>query len=282
MKKIILFCLISLHLHPAILLNAQIVPPEHVTFAGMELRAKETRNVVFAVQTVGNQENDNKNDDWQPLGSGFFVAGKDNMLLGVTCYHIVKNAAEMKKPIFLGCEDKKEGYIRLPCMVEYIDPTNDIAVLRPHRGQHKVDDPSSVKFSKDMIGTNKDLVVGRGIIIPGYPLGLGVTADKNYPVMRFGIIAQYAEGDSFLIDGVASHGNSGSPVCTLLELKVVGMVTSHQADRITLFDENGQKVASLPYNAGLAQAVSADVIKRTLDAVEKKGTQPANTSDMRQ
>jgi hypothetical protein len=100
-------------------------------------------------------------------------------------------------------------------------------------------------------------------------------------VLRHGIIAQYTGGASFLSDGVASHGNSGSPVFCLQELKVIGMITAHQADRISLFDEHGNVVAGLPYNAGLAQALSAEIIGKILDDLDKKTktAQPEDSGD---
>ena len=255
------------------------VKSEHVTFTGIELRAKEIQPGVFAVQVPGNQKNKDKQDDWRALGSGFFVRRSDGVWLGITCRHIVQAAAKMKAPIFVGFDDEKKGYIRLPSVVDYVDSKHDIAVLRLQKGSYKQFDPSSKTFPRKWIGTRENLVPGRGVIIPGYPLGLGVGADANHPVIRFGIIAQYTGGETFLIDGVASHGNSGSPVFCLKELKVVGMITAHQADRINLFDEHGKVVAGLPYNAGLAQALSAEVIGGILDDLKNKTAQPEDSGD---
>jgi hypothetical protein len=103
---------------------------------------------------------------------------------------------------------------------------------------------------------------------PGYPLALGVEDDKNHPVIRLGMIAQFTGKNFFLIDGIASHGNSGSPVFALNyeKPKLVGMVTSYITDRINLLDEGGQTVAQLPYNSGIARAVKMQVI---VDALKK-------------
>ena len=72
----------------------------------------------------------------------------------------------------------------------------------------------------------------------------------------------------FLIDGTASHGNSGSPVITLGSdyHRLAGMITSVVIDRINLYEEKGALTADFPYNAGLARAVRASLI---LDAVKK-------------
>jgi len=249
--------------------DAQWVKPEHITFSALELRAKEIRHSVFAVQVEGNQKNEEKRDDWLELGTGFFVKRKDNVFLGVTCRHIVLMTRKMKKEIYVGFDDKNHGYIRLRCAVDYVEQKYDVAILRPKKGGYKNVDPASLAFSREQIGSNEDLVPGRGVLIPGYPLGLGVSIDENYPVFRFGIIAQYSGANFFLIDGVASHGNSGSPVFCLKELKVVGLIGAHKTDRISLFDENGEKVAALPYNAGLAQAIAPEVIGNILDMMNK-------------
>lgn len=270
MKNTILISFVFVLAIPLCTMGAGWTKPEHITFTAVELRAKEIQHAVFAVQIEGDQKNEDPNDDWQPLGTGFFVRRKDNVLLGVTCRHIILATVKMKKKPYIGFDDKKHGYIRLPCDVDYIDQKYDVAILRPLKAQYKDIDPASKTFPRDKIGDNTNLVAGRGVIIPGYPLGLGVTVNHNYPVFRLGIIAQYAGGDSFLIDGVASHGNSGSPIFCLKETKIVGMIGAHKVDRINLFDENGQIVAALPYNAGLAQGISAEVIGKILDELDKK------------
>jgi S1-C subfamily serine protease len=276
MNRIVFILLAIILIFQSAFVFAQWVKPEHVTFAGVELRAKEIQHAVFAVQTEGDQKNKKKTDDWNPLGSGFFVKRQDGVLLGVTCRHIVLAAAKQK--IYVGFDDQKKGYIRLSCAVDYIDPTHDVAILRPQKGEHKELTPITQTFPREKIGNNSDLVLGRGVLIPGYPLGLGIQADQNHPVFRIGIIAQFTGGSSFLVDGVASHGNSGSPVLSLNDPKVVGMITAHKADRISLFDEHRNRVAALPYNAGLAQGVTAEIIGQILDKLNKKTAQPKDVN----
>jgi S1-C subfamily serine protease len=122
--------------------------------------------------------------------------------------------------------------------------------------------PKSWVIGAPLFGDDAWIVEGRGTLVIGYPLGLGVEQDKNHPVIRLGMIAQKPEGKTFLLDAMASHGNSGSPVFVLTEVgtKLVGMITAHRADAISLLTENGQLAASLPYNSGLASAIKATVI----------------------
>lgn len=239
---------------------------EAVPFLGMEESAKELKKAVCAVQVAGNQTNGDKKDDWVSFGTGFLVLGERNSVLAVTCKHVIEAALKDNKQPFIGL-DTETGYRRFPCKVAFIDPAHDIAILAPQRS-HKEDVKLQSKvFGKDLFDDASSLVEGRGVLIPGYPLSLGVEDDENYPVVRFGIVAQFTGKDYFLLDGVASHGNSGSPVFALKhkENRLVGMITSHVADTINLFSENGQLSARLPYNSGLARGVT---IKAILSAIQ--------------
>jgi hypothetical protein len=80
------------------------------------------------------------------------------------------------------------------------------------------------------------------------------------------MIAQDSGKPNFLIDGIASHGNSGSPVFAIHvpDTRLAGMVTSFHNDQITLLDEDGHITAALPYNSGLTSAVKSTVILNAL------------------
>jgi hypothetical protein len=99
----------------------------------------------------------------------------------------------------------------------------------------------------------------------GYPLGLGAHAISNFPISRSGIIAQIIPNNPFfLIDGITSHGNSGSPVFTVYEgsYKFQGIIKGGPQDFIRAFDENRRLIASLPYNSGLSICISSSTIKK--------------------
>ena len=89
-------------------------------------------------------------------------------------------------------------------------------------------------------------------------------------MVRFGIVAQRTENDTFLVDGVSNHGNSGSPVFDMKETKFIGMITSYENDYINLFDSNGSLVSRLPYNSGLSTAVTSKSINKTIDSLLDK------------
>jgi len=251
--------------HPVNCADRKIPYADAVPFLGIEEATKVLKKAVCAIQFPGEPTKDAKNT-WVLLGSGFLINGERNTLLAVTCKHVVLSATNLKKPLYIGIDTDK-GYHRAPCDVSYIDLSLDIAVLLPKRDVKDDRKLQSLSFDKSLFDDGSSLVEGRGVVIPGYPLALGIEDDQNHPVIRFGIIAQFTGKDYFLLDGVASHGNSGSPVFSLKQgdNKLIGMVTSFQSDKINLFDENQQLSASLPYNSGLARCVT---MKAILSAVK--------------
>lgn len=234
-------------------------------FIGIEGYSEQLEKAVFAVQIEGNQDNEDLSDDWIPLGTGFLVKGK-KFLLGITCYHIIEEIIKRNKKIYVGLDTDK-GYLRFQADTLLNVPNNDVSILI-FKGRKDVDKLQTIMIGMSMLCSSDSTInEGRGVIIVGYPLSLGVSYDKNHPVTRFGIVAQYTGGNTILIDGFASHGNSGSPVLCLKhkQVQIIGMIISHIADNITLYDENKRLVARLPYNSGLAQAVSGPVLFEILE-----------------
>lgn len=253
---------------------------EAVPFLGMELIAREMKKAVCAIQIQDEQ----MNMTWKSLGTGFLVHGIHEATLVVTCNHVV-NAVDSKRQLHVGL-DTDDGYKRFPCVIALTDPSHDIAILVPRKHQ---DDEQvtllSTAISSDWFDDSSSLVEGRGVIIVGYPLSLGTEEDQNHPVVRSGIIAQFAGKDQFLLDGIASPGNSGSPVFALKskENRLVGMVSGYVNDRINLFDKDGRLNASLSYNSGLARCVTmksiAHVIKneKLFHAIQLREIETART-----
>jgi hypothetical protein len=239
------------------------------TFVGTEQASSNLVRSVFVVQVPGDTSN-----DWETVGSGFFVEGTATgrvAVIGVTCDHVVEAAAKLNKAPCIGINTENR-FRRSRYRVLHVDPTNDIAVLTPI---HEAGESSAVEnlpIPLEIFDNGSSLVEGKGVLIAGYPLSLGTEADRNHPIIRFGMIAQNAGTSVFLIDGTASHGNSGSPVITLGSDydRLAGMITSIVTDRITLFDEKGVLTADFPYNAGLARAVRASLILTAVKKAEKK------------
>jgi S1-C subfamily serine protease len=248
--------------------TADIPKAEHVPFLGMEAMAQKVKPTVFAVQIQGNTTNSNPDDDWISLGTGFFVVVDPVRIWGVTCRHVAMPAINAKKQIYAGV-DTKNGYIRVRCEDRHIDKDHDIAVLIPQATKAtELLMVENVAWALGAFAHRDSYVEGRALLMPGYPLGVGIAENKNRPVVRLGMIAQYAGGNTFLIDGVASHGNSGSPVVLIREGGIAGMLISHVADTINLFDENHNLRARLPYNSGLGVALTSEVIAKVLRKIK--------------
>jgi hypothetical protein len=244
--------------------------PNPITFLGAERVASNLVRSVFVVQVPGDGSN-----DWQTLGSGFFVSGaptaRGAVVIGVTCNHVVEMSVKLDKPLYVGT-DTRTGFHRSRCRLLYADPTNDIAVLNPMHGPGESSQIENLPIPLEVFDDGSSLVEGKGVLTAGYPLSLGTEDDRNHPIVRFGMISQNPGKGVFLIDGTASHGNSGSPVMTLGSDydRLAGMVRSVVVDRINLYDENGLLSADFPYNAGLARAVRASLILDAVKQAEKK------------
>ena len=265
--NLIIITLLLLLMHGVCFGEKRSIPyADAVIFLGIENAVKAVKKAVFAVQIPGNQKNADPNDDWLAIGSGFLlIRGDKKTVLGVTCRHLIIAAIKSKKAVFIGLDTEK-GYRRFSCRIAHVDPNDDIALIIPQKLSKEDIKLDQMFFPEKLFDDNSALIEGRGVIIPGYPLSLGIEDDKNHPVIRFGIIAQFTGKKIFLIDGFASHGNSGSPVFALKhqEQRLVGMITSHVADNITLFNESGKVSAKLPYNSGLARAITMTAIIEAL------------------
>lgn len=277
MKRIIILTLCCLYFQFDALGEVYTIPnPDSVPFFNIEHEADLVKKAVFAVQINIGAEGTNQR--WEPLGSGFFlmvapnehVTFDPNILLGVTCAHVVKAAEEVNRPIFI-CHSTDKGYRRIKCEVLSKDTDTDVAILGFLKDPNEETTISETPFRTKTFGDANSLVEGRSVIVAGFPLGLGVEVDKEYPVIRTGIVAQYTGRKIFLVDGIASHGNSGSPVVAVKfgQNQLLGMITSFQPDGIELFDENHNRVAWIPYNSGLSQAVTADEIHKCIEKIRQ-------------
>lgn len=246
--------------------------PDDFTFVGLEKRTQELKKNVFAVQIEGDLENSKEDDDYKIIGSGFLIS-KNKIIVGITCAHVISKYIEIekgkkikyKKQIYMGL-DTTDGFKRFSVDVLSIDSGHDFALLLPKKD--KPEDSvilSNLVFNDSYLGQNDLIVEGKGILIIGYPLGLGIEYNKNFPVVKFGIVAQYTKQNYFLIDGIANHGNSGSPVYSLKDGKIIGMVTAFKPDHIPLFDQDENIVAMLPYNSGLSSALPVEIIRNALN-----------------
>ncbi len=193
------------------------------------------------------------------IGTGFLTTDERKQVLVVTNAHVAK----IGNPLFVrvNSADKIIDYL---ASLYKINEGFDIAVL-----VLKKVTPDQQWVSTDLIipigmfGSSSDIVEGREIIYIGYPLGLGVE-EKNYPVSRQATIAQVVKNRAtFLIDGFASHGNSGSPVFSRKDGKLLGIVVSFEPDFIDSF-QNQKLMLRIPFNSGISKAVSVEAVKAVI------------------
>jgi S1-C subfamily serine protease len=119
-----------------------------------------------------------------------------------------------------------------------------------------------------MLAADSTIAEGEGVLIIGFPLGLGADSSYDHPVSRLGMVAQgIYDQPSFLVDGMASHGNSGSPVFLCRNGALAGMARLQTTDHIDAYDEHQRPVVRLPYNAGLAVCIPASTIRRFLNGL---------------
>jgi S1-C subfamily serine protease len=263
MKRIVLIALYFLAFHSVAF--GAIPNAESIPFLGIENVASNLKKTVFAVQIEGSSP-----DTWLVLGSGFFIKGEPNQhyLAGITCAHVIESAAN--KPIFIGMSTNK-GYKRFKCDVVSTDKDADVAIIIPQKKDpNEINLLNTIAFTLETFEDANSLIEGRGVIIAGFPLGMGIELDKEYPVIRMGIVAQYTGRRTFFIDTFINPGNSGSPIVAVKfeQNNLLGMITSYKADSIQLFDENHRPVAGLPYNSGLARAVTASEIRKCIEKIK--------------
>lgn len=203
------------------------------------------------------------------IGSGFLVQ-KDTSVYVITNLHVV-NSVVTNQVALVGINRKNQKH-HFTITKIIPDKAHDLVVLQMGNElllQGKPIDTTltnPANYTISMFETNEKIIEGTGVIIIGYPLGLGSEYLGNKPVSRVGIIAQEPnlQTNTFIVDGIASHGNSGSPVINAENLKLVGIVSSFKPDRIELYDSDLNLRASLPYNSGLTICFTAEIIKKLI------------------
>jgi hypothetical protein len=224
--------------------------------------AKEVRRSCVSIEMM-RKTDDPQSAEPMKLGSGIIVL-KQGKNYCVTNLHVVQPVTT--NDLLLVGLNMKHGKLYGISKIISTDPQRDIAILDmgPPLLAKGTTQLETVKQAGVGISNFADTAAydeGTPIITIGFPLGIGTETAKNQPIVRSGIIAQtlQANGD-FVIDGISSHGNSGSPIFSLRDGKLLGMIKSFPSDFITAYDENHQLVARLPYNSGLSIAVSSKLI----------------------
>jgi len=227
---------------------------------------KEVKRSSVSIEKIHAKEDIKKHPKPALLGSGFLTR-KEGVNYAVTNNHVIRDL--INEEILLVGINHERGKIFYRANVIKKDTIRDVAILSLSSVYFVTSDIDTNNFNVNYVSTQTSLFAdtnqiqeGMSVLIIGYPLGIGRELIGNRPVSRVGIVAQsVTENGTFLIDGIASHGNSGSPVfSTQPPVKFLGMVVSFPNERIDLYDNNGELVAALPYNSGLTVCISAKVI----------------------
>ena len=240
--------------------------PDAIAYFDLPGKIDHVRKSSVSIEVL-KLSDDIKQVDPTLLGSGFLTLIGGNVY-AVTNYHVVKGVhSDTRLLVGVNFKEKKAYNV---ATVSKFDPVKDIAILSLADTiiAKTAIDLSQLHFNQASIGVSmfsdsSEFVEGQSVLLIGFPLGLGSEIASNQPVSRIGMIAQSRRRNgSFLLDGIASHGNSGSPVFNLKNMKLLGMVVGFPSDYITAYDENGQLVARLPYNSGLSLCISSsDILK---------------------
>lgn len=237
--------------------------PSDITFIGVEKTIPAVKKTVFAVQFLNDNVSSGMPLGFITVGSGFLATSNDNVVRGITCEHVIRKPLKENKKIFMWL-NTKNGYVRYGCNVVHTNTDKDIAILAPTRTASLPKEILNFGFGRKHFSKNAEIAEGRGVIMIGYPLGIGLEYEENHPIIRLGIVSQFAGRDYFLIDATANQGYSGSPVFDIKNGKICGMVRAYPPDYIDLYDAEQRHTAKIPYNSGLGLVINADVISQIL------------------
>lgn len=179
-----------------------------------------------------------ENNNFVILGTGFFIAEDGHI---ATCNHVVAQMTDiyimkptdLEKASLLGYVSTEEGLpqLNLPvyqtqnnnafikAQVIYRLPEADLAVLKI----------SQKNSSYLKIGKYESIEEGNDLIFLGFPFGVNkVIAHKGMVSYKGKINISYSPEDKLMeavqIDGIVNRGNSGGPLISLSQGKVVGII----------------------------------------------------------
>lgn len=127
---------------------------------------------------------------------------------------------------------------------------------------------------EDSIPNDSDIKEGLEVFFSGYPLSLGTKNIKNYPITRKGIVAQVIPSENeFIVDGLASQGNSGSPIYCVIgnKIQLLGIQKGVYTDFTLGYDENGNLNSLVTFNSGLSIVIKSSVIKNFIYKLIEEG-----------
>lgn len=159
-----------------------------------------------------NKENEKGENTLITVGTGFLVHNDRGIVFVVTCRHVVEHTPQS----YITFKIKEaDAILALPIGSEkfhflyHDNPAIDLAISAiPSISGATLD---YYAIGLDMFMVTDSIYEGENILFLGFPMAIG--GEKATPVCRSGIVALKKESEySFLIEGNAFPGNSGSPV----------------------------------------------------------------------
>ncbi|TFH64253.1 MAG: serine protease [Candidatus Zixiibacteriota bacterium] len=223
----------------------------------VDLVAERSQNAVLIVDKTG-----------RALGSGlltyFTFLEKRTLICALTNRHVVEGVDSLfvRVNASSGIVDVHAGVVPGAVM----PPGVDLTLLILHFPKEVALSAKSQPLARDQMMAVDSLHEGAEVFYLGFPLGLGAGTTST-PLVRFGHVAQILDDQrTFLIDGFASHGNSGSPVFTIPDGKFVGLIMGFRPDFITAENKSEHLYLQMPYNSGIAVAIkSNEIIKVVME-----------------
>jgi hypothetical protein len=226
-----------------------------------------------------------------PIGTGFLV---DHLCNGqhfhclVTAKHVImKGDGQPRTDLFLLTNKKGQGvdWLELSSLSSSgvmwkTHPEKDVAAIAvPIIYQtHDV-----MKFMPEIFEDFSNIKEGDDIFFLGFPLQIGVTANRITPIVRSGMVALRNEDGTFLIDANVFPGNSGSPVffkpCAfetrgremklgqIRQPKLLGLITSYiPYEEVAVSPQTGLPRVSFQENSGLANVLPMRFVLEVLNS----------------
>ncbi len=188
-------------------------------------------------------------------GTGFIITEDGKF---ITNAHVYKKIPE-KEMQYIGVsvpgetnEKNLTRYDRYKVELLKIDEDNDVALM-------KIVTDKPIKFSVvEKLEDSESVKEGEEIVYIGYPLatemlnmGFGLTMTTNKCIIS-SIKRRGVDGSLhfFLVDTHTNNGSSGSPVFSLENGKLIGIVSGKISSRVPISDG---KVADIPANIGICR-----------------------------
>lgn len=196
-------------------------------------------------------------------GTGFIISSDGSL---ITCAHVYKTIPDSEKK-YLGVsvpgqiDGKVMSYDRFPVSLVSLDEENDIALMK-------------INFNKKFetiegVGDSETVEEGSEIAYIGYPLatellsmGFGITMTTNRCIIS-SVKRRGADLSLhfFLVDTHTNNGSSGSPVFSIEDGKVIGIVSGKISAKV--HGATGQ-IFDVPANIGICRP-----IKYAVDLINK-------------